>query len=191
MMICHSTWLLKLFNGYGLFCYWVPCHKIPIFRTVPKLRLNKILHDTSLLWTSIKSAMRVSGLSLNYKPLTYNVAILPNRPLAFWCSGLSNCIVYRRFEVQNLLWPLEFMIYNKSRVRHGRRTKKTKNQHLKDMKVPLKYKYRNCRVHETISLVWKNMLNEATFRDGRSISQNVASLNILVHDLISLLYYEH
>ena len=124
MMICHSTWLLKLFYGYGLFCYWVPCHEIPIFRTVPKLRLNKILHDTSLLWTSIKSAMRVSGLSLNCKPLTYNVATLPTRPLAFWCSGLSNCIVYRRFEVQNLLWPLEFMIYNKSRVRHGRRTKK-------------------------------------------------------------------
>ena len=42
------------------------------------------------------------------------------------------------------------------------------------------------------------MFNEATFReillpslpeDGRSISQNVASLNILVHDVINLLYY--
>ena len=27
--------------------------------------------------------------------------------------------------------------------------------------------------------------------DGRSISQNVASLNILVHNVINLLYYEH
>ena len=27
--------------------------------------------------------------------------------------------------------------------------------------------------------------------DGRSISRNVASLNILVHDVINLLYYEH
>ena len=27
--------------------------------------------------------------------------------------------------------------------------------------------------------------------DGRSISRNVASLNILVHDGINLLYYEH
>ena len=27
--------------------------------------------------------------------------------------------------------------------------------------------------------------------DGRSISRNVASLNILVHDMINLLYYEH
>ena len=27
--------------------------------------------------------------------------------------------------------------------------------------------------------------------DGRSISWNVASLNILVHDVINLLYYEH
>ena len=27
--------------------------------------------------------------------------------------------------------------------------------------------------------------------DGRSISQNVASLNILVRDMINLLYYEH
>ena len=27
--------------------------------------------------------------------------------------------------------------------------------------------------------------------DGRSISQNVASLNILAHDVINLLYYEH
>ena len=59
------------------------------------------------------------------------------------------------------------------------------------MKVPLKYKYINCRAHKTISLAWKNMFKEATFRDGRSISQNVASVNILGHDLISLLYYEH
>ena len=28
-------------------------------------------------------------------------------------------------------------------------------------------------------------------RDGRSISRNIASLNILVHDVINLLYYEH
>ena len=53
------------------------------------------------------------------------------------------------------------------------------------------------------------MFNEATFReireeekylsgeekkrsisDGRSISRNVASLNILVHDVINLLYYD-
>ena len=27
--------------------------------------------------------------------------------------------------------------------------------------------------------------------DGRSISRNVASLNILVHDVINLLHYEH
>ena len=27
--------------------------------------------------------------------------------------------------------------------------------------------------------------------DGRSISRNVASLNILVHDMINLVYYEH
>ena len=27
--------------------------------------------------------------------------------------------------------------------------------------------------------------------DGRSISQNVAHLNILVHDMINLLYYEY
>ena len=27
--------------------------------------------------------------------------------------------------------------------------------------------------------------------DGRSITQNVASLNIRVHDVINLLYYEH
>ena len=27
--------------------------------------------------------------------------------------------------------------------------------------------------------------------DGRSISRSVASLNILVHDVINLLYYEH
>ena len=27
--------------------------------------------------------------------------------------------------------------------------------------------------------------------DGRSISQNVASLHILVHDVINFLYYEH
>ena len=27
--------------------------------------------------------------------------------------------------------------------------------------------------------------------DGRSISRNIASLNILVHDVINLLYYEH
>ena len=27
--------------------------------------------------------------------------------------------------------------------------------------------------------------------DGRSISQNVAHLNILVHDLINLLHYEY
>ena len=27
--------------------------------------------------------------------------------------------------------------------------------------------------------------------DGRSISRNVASLNILVHDVINLLYYEY
>ena len=42
------------------------------------------------------------------------------------------------------------------------------------------------------------MFNEATFReillpssgdDGRSISRNVASLNILVHDVINLLYH--
>ena len=43
------------------------------------------------------------------------------------------------------------------------------------------------------------MFNEATFReihlpqldDGRSISRNVDSLNILVHDVINLLYCEH
>ena len=39
------------------------------------------------------------------------------------------------------------------------------------------------------------MFNEATFQeihwadDGRSISQNVASLSTLVHDMINLLYY--
>ena len=44
------------------------------------------------------------------------------------------------------------------------------------------------------------MFNKATFReiffyhrpdDGSSTSQNVALLNILVHDMINLLYYEH
>ena len=44
------------------------------------------------------------------------------------------------------------------------------------------------------------MFKWATFReillassgdDGRSISQNVAHLNILVHDVINLLYYEY
>ena len=33
------------------------------------------------------------------------------------------------------------------------------------------------------------MFNEAD--DGRSISWNIASLKIIVHDVINLLYYEH
>ena len=64
------------------------------------------------------------------------------------------------------------------------------------------------RVQNTISLSsHEQVFNEATFReillpscatwsftlpdDGRSISRNVAALNILVQDLINLLYYEH
>ena len=38
------------------------------------------------------------------------------------------------------------------------------------------------------------MFKWATFKwpdDGRSISRNVAHLNILVHDVINLLYYEY
>ena len=59
-------------------------------------------------------------------------------------------------------------------------------------------------LHEAFELIiiqyvhmsWASMFNEATFReirkstspnDGRSISRNVASLNIIVHDLINLL----
>ena len=47
---------------------------------------------------------------------------------------------------------------------------------------------------------WTRMFKWATFReillaslgdDGRSISQNVAHLNIVVHDVINLLYYEY
>ena len=54
--------------------------------------------------------------------------------------------------------------------------------------------------YNTFIRSWTSMLwREATYleillpspNNGRSISQNLASLNILVHDLINLLYYEH
>ena len=39
---------------------------------------------------------------------------------------------------------------------------------------------------------WTSMFKWAMFPDdGRSISRNVAHLNILVHDMINLLYYEY
>ena len=36
-----------------------------------------------------------------------------------------------------------------------------------------------------------NTILQRAPNDGRSISQNVASLNILVYDLMNLLHYEH
>ena len=54
--------------------------------------------------------------------------------------------------------------------------------------------------YNKIILSWTYMVNEATFRetlatyqpdDGRRISQNLASLNIFVYDVINLIYYKH
>ena len=45
--------------------------------------------------------------------------------------------------------------------------------------------------HEQVCLMRLGSRDTSPLDDGRSISQNVALLNILVHDVINLLYYEH
>ena len=48
--------------------------------------------------------------------------------------------------------------------------------------------------HEQVSLIglrFERYFSHHPANDGRGISQNVAHLNMLVHDVINLFYYEH
>ena len=47
--------------------------------------------------------------------------------------------------------------------------------------------------HEQVCLMFNPTINTSPImppNDGRSISRNIAQLNILVHDMINLLYYK-
>ena len=50
---------------------------------------------------------------------------------------------------------------------------------------------KDLKLKSRITTEQSNTILQSSPDDGRSISRNVASLNILVYDLMNLLHYEH